>query len=48
MICLCGSAMLLMYTGRVWCIWRCHEGTHLLMAPQGAGPQLWYHLVDGP
>ena len=44
MTCLCGAPMLLMYTGRVWYIWRCSLGDHLLMESAEAGKLLWYRL----
>ena len=48
MTCLCNAPMLLMSTGRVWCIWRCSLGTHLVMAPTGTGRLLWYELAVTP
>ena len=44
MTCLCGSAMKVMYTGEIWRVWRCEQGTHIAMKDRLSGQILWYHL----
>ena len=48
MNCLCGANMNVMYTGDIWRIWRCENGTHIAMKARQSGQILWYHLEERP
>ena len=48
MMCKCGAPMDDMYTGSIWRIWRCENGTHIAMKGRHSRKILWYKLEERP